>query len=76
MNWILAFLCVGERHAPLVFSSYEYSYSSLIFVEYSFLAIVCFLALVFRASLARAAGFVISYSHISLFNYLESLSFN
>ena len=65
-------LCWRETRSAF---SYEYSYSSVISVEYYFHAIVCFLALVFHASLARAVSFVISYSHISLFNYLESLSF-
>ena len=65
-------LCGRETRSAF---SYEYSYSSLIFVEYSFHVILCFLPLVFHTSLVRAVSFVISYSHISLFNYLESLSF-
>ena len=43
--------------------SYEYSYSSLIFVQYSFHVIVCFLALVFHASLSWVVSFVMPYSH-------------
>ena len=65
IKWILAFLCGRETRSAF---SYEYSYSSLICVEYSSHAIVCFLALVFHASLARAVSFIISYSHISLLN--------
>ena len=65
-------LCGRETRSAF---SYEYSYSSLIFIEYSSFVIVCSLALVFHASLVRAVSFVMLYSHISLFNYLQSLYF-
>lgn len=65
-------LCGRETRSAF---SYEYSYFSLIFVENSSFVIVCSLALVFHASLVRAVSFVIIYSHILLFNYLERLYF-
>ena len=65
-------LCGRETRSTF---SYEYSYSPLIFVEYSSFVIVFSIALVIHASLVRVVNFVILYSHISLFNYLESLSF-
>ena len=70
IKWILAFLCGRETRSAF---SYEYSYSSHIFVEYPSLAIVCFLALVFHASLVEAVSF--SYVTLSCFivKYLESL---
>ena len=43
-------LCGRETRSAF---SYEYSYSSLIFVEYSSFVIVCSLALVFHASLVE-----------------------
>ena len=43
-------LCGRETRSAL---SYEYLYSSLIFVEYSSFVIVCSLALVFHASLVE-----------------------
>jgi hypothetical protein len=47
---ILSFLCGRETHSAF---SYEYSYSSFIFVEYSFLAIAMLLAPAFHASFVQ-----------------------
>ena len=50
LDWTPAFLIGRETHSAF---SYEYSYSSLILVEYSCLAIAMFLAPVFHASLIQ-----------------------
>ena len=50
-NWILAFLCGRETRSAF---SCEYSYSSLIFGEYSCLAPAMLLAPVFHASLIQS----------------------
>ena len=51
LGWILAFLCGIETRSAF---SCEYSYSSLIFVEYSCLATAMLLAPVFHASLVQS----------------------
>ena len=51
LGWILAFLCGRETRSAF---SCEYSYSSLIFVEYSCLATTMILAPVFHASLVQS----------------------
>ena len=53
INWILVFLCGIETHSAF---SCEYSYSSLISVEYSCLVIIMLPGLVFHASLVRAVS--------------------
>ena len=53
INWILDFLCGIETRSAF---SCEYSYSSLISVEYSCLATAMLSALVFHASLVRAVS--------------------
>ena len=51
LGWILAFLCGRETRSAF---SCEYSYSSLIFVEYSCLTTAMLLAPVFHASLVQS----------------------
>ena len=51
LDWTLAFLIGRETRSAF---SYEYSYSSLILVEYSYLAIAMLLAPVFHASLIQS----------------------
>ena len=50
LDWTPAFLIGRETHSDF---SYEYSYSSLILVEYSYLAIAMLLAPVLHASLIQ-----------------------
>jgi len=50
LDWTPAFLIGRETRSAF---SYEYSYSSLILVEYSYLAIAMLLAPVFHASLIQ-----------------------
>ena len=51
IKWILAFLCGRETRSAF---SFEYSYSSLILVEYSSIATVIFSALIFHAPLVQS----------------------
>ena len=51
LDWTPAFLIGRETRSAF---SYEYSYSSLILVEYSYLAIAMLLAPVFHASLIQS----------------------
>ena len=53
INCIIAFLCGRETRSAF---SCEYSYSSLISVEYSCLVTIMLPALVFHASLVRAVS--------------------
>ena len=51
LDWTPAFLIGREKRSAF---SYEYSYSSLILVEYSYLAIAMLLAPVLHASLIQS----------------------
>jgi hypothetical protein len=51
LDWTLSFLIGRETRSAF---SYEYSYSSLILVEYSYLAIAMLLAPVLHASLIQS----------------------
>ena len=60
INWILAFMCGRETRSAF---SCEYSYSSLISVEYSCLVTIMISALVFHAYLVRAVcSFMLDYT--------------
>ena len=58
-------LCGRETRSAF---SYEYSYSSLIFVEYSSIATAILSALIFHAPLVRDISFLMLYSLASLLN--------
>ena len=62
IKWILAFLCGRETRSAF---SYEYSYSSFIFVEYSSMLLQYFQLLFFMHLLFRAVSFLMLHSHIS-----------